>query len=105
MSSSAAGEPPQKRSKTAAVDVDVMEKVSYIFVPIFSHRMRATQHRPDPKQPAVDFFGRLIMTPTEDKNKPTSSRKQAKPAYVVAFRYKMGSSAAVRKSVKMASFL
>jgi hypothetical protein len=32
VSSSAAGEPPRKRSKTAAADVDVMEKVSDISV-------------------------------------------------------------------------
>jgi hypothetical protein len=32
------GEPPQKRSKTAAADVDVMEKVSYTSV--LSHLMR-----------------------------------------------------------------
>jgi hypothetical protein len=32
VSSSAAGEPPRKRSKTAAADVDVMEKVGYISV-------------------------------------------------------------------------
>jgi len=81
VSSSAAGEPLRKRSKTAAADVDVTEK------------------------PAVDFFGRLITTPTTDQNKPASSRKQAKPPYVVSFRFKVGSSAAVRKPVKMASFL
>jgi hypothetical protein len=32
VSSSAAGEPPRKRGKTAAVDVDIMEKFSYISV-------------------------------------------------------------------------
>jgi hypothetical protein len=66
---------------------------------------RAAQHGLNPKQPAVDFFGRLITTPTTDIDKPESSRKQAKPAYVVSFRFKVGSSAAVRKPVKMASFL
>jgi hypothetical protein len=96
VSYSAAGEPPRKRSKTA--DVDIMEKVSYC---IFLSCLRPNI----PKQPAVDFFGRLIVTPTTDKNKPVSSRKQAKPAYVVSFRFNVGSSAAVRKSVKMASFL
>ena len=100
MSSSATGEPPRKRSKiAAAADVDVMEKVSYISV--LSH---ATQHGPNPKQPAVDFFGRPIMTHTTDENKPASSRK-AKPAYVVLFKFKAGNSAAVRKPVKMSSFL
>jgi hypothetical protein len=38
VSSSAAGEPLRKRSKTAAADVDVMEKVSYISV--LYHLMR-----------------------------------------------------------------
>ena len=65
---------------------------------------RVTQHGSNPKQPAVDFFGRPIITPATDKNKPPSSRKQAKP-YVVSFRFKVGNSAAVRKPVKMASFV
>jgi hypothetical protein len=38
VSSSAAGEPPQKRNKIAAADLDIMEKVSYISV--LSHLMR-----------------------------------------------------------------
>ncbi|KAH8980916.1 P-loop containing nucleoside triphosphate hydrolase protein [Lactarius hatsudake] len=72
-------EPPQKRTKTAAADVDVMEK------------------------PPTDFFGRPITTTAT--NKPPSSRRKAMPAYRVSFRFKEGNSAAVRKPVKMASFL
>ncbi|KAH9180738.1 P-loop containing nucleoside triphosphate hydrolase protein [Lactarius sanguifluus] len=72
-------EPPQKRTKTAAADADVMEK------------------------PPTDFFGRPITTTAA--NKPPSSRRKAMPAYRVSFRFKEGNSAAVRKPVKMASFL
>ncbi|KAI9459504.1 P-loop containing nucleoside triphosphate hydrolase protein [Lactarius psammicola] len=71
-------EPPQKRTKTAAANADVVEK------------------------PATDFFGRPITTPT---NKPPSSRRKAVSVYRVSFKFKEGNSAAVRKPVKMASFL
>ncbi|KAI0006203.1 P-loop containing nucleoside triphosphate hydrolase protein [Russula compacta] len=81
VSSSAADKPPRKRIKTMAADVDAMEK------------------------PPVDFFGRPILTPTTDKNKPVSSRKKATSAYRVSFKFKEGNAAAVRKPVKMASFL
>ncbi|KAI9458284.1 P-loop containing nucleoside triphosphate hydrolase protein [Russula earlei] len=74
-------EPPRKRNKTTAADVDVFEK------------------------PAVDFFGRPIMTPKSDGIKSASSRNPATPAYRVSFRFKEGNSAAVRKPVRMASFL
>jgi len=80
-SSSAADEPPRKRNKTMAADVDAAEK------------------------PAVDFFGRPIMPSTANRNKPPSSRKPVTPAYRVSFKFKEGNSAAVRKPVKMASFL
>ncbi len=69
----------------------------------------AAQYRPNGlkkcTQLAVDFFGRPITTPTTDKTKPASSRKPAKPAYGVSFKFKEGNSAAVRKPVKMGSFL
>ncbi|KAI0306397.1 P-loop containing nucleoside triphosphate hydrolase protein [Multifurca ochricompacta] len=80
VASTAADEPPRKRAKTTTADVDAMEK------------------------PAVDFFGRPIMTPIAN-NKPVSSRQQATPVYRVSFKFKEGNSAAVRKPVKMASFL
>ncbi|KAI0302221.1 P-loop containing nucleoside triphosphate hydrolase protein [Russula brevipes] len=73
VSSSVTGEPPRKRNKTDAVDLDTLEK------------------------PAVDFFGRPITNTTSAKNKPPSSRRKVMSAYRNA--------AAVRKSVKMASFL
>ncbi|KAH9966853.1 P-loop containing nucleoside triphosphate hydrolase protein [Russula dissimulans] len=74
-------EPPRKRNKTTPADLDAVEK------------------------PAMDFFGRPIMISTADKNKPPSSRKSVTPAYRVSFKFKEGNSAAVRKPVKMASFL
>ena len=56
-------------------------------------------------QPALDFFGRPIVAPKVDINKPPSSRRQAITTYRVSFKFKEGNSAAVRKPVKMASFL
>ncbi|KAI0256885.1 P-loop containing nucleoside triphosphate hydrolase protein [Lactifluus subvellereus] len=81
VSAAAADEPPRKRNKTTAGDTDPMEK------------------------PALDFFGRPITMPMANSNKPASSRKQAMSVYRVSFRFKEGNSAAVRKPVKMASFL
>ncbi|KAH9981098.1 P-loop containing nucleoside triphosphate hydrolase protein [Lactifluus volemus] len=82
VSSAMADEPPRKRNKTtAAADADVMEK------------------------PALDFFGRPITKPVSKNNKPASSRKQATQVYRVSFKFKEGNSAAVRKPVKMVSFL
>lgn len=73
-------ERPRKRAKVAAA-VDVCDK------------------------PAVDFFGRLITVPEVGCTKPSSSRKPAEKPYRVAYRHKEGNSAAVRKPVKMSSFL
>jgi len=81
VSSYVAGEPPRKRNKPTAADVDAIEKL------------------------ALDFFGRPIVTPKADVNKPPSSRRQAVVTYRVSFKFKEGNSAAVRKPVKMASFL
>jgi chromosome transmission fidelity protein 18 len=98
--SSLADEPAPKRSKTTAASVDIVEKVGRLH----SSRSTALNSKKNCTQPAVDFFGRLIMTPTADKNKPASSRKKG-PSYVVSFKFRAGNSAAVRKPVKMASFL
>jgi len=100
VSSYVAGEPPRKRNKTTAADVDPMEKVSshlpFHLSPTLTYEC---------SQPALDFFGRPIVTPKADINKPPSSRRQAIVTYRVSFRFKEGNSAAVRKPVKMASFL
>jgi hypothetical protein len=56
VSSSTAGEPPRKRSKTAAADVDVMEKVSYISV--LSHLMRLNN--------TGQIQNSLLLTSSED---------------------------------------
>ncbi|KAI0318836.1 P-loop containing nucleoside triphosphate hydrolase protein [Amylostereum chailletii] len=70
-------------------------------------------------RPAVDFFGRPIAVPPPSNGggraKPPSSRQQRyqqqqqppekERAYRVSFRFREGNSAAVRKPVKMSSFL
>lgn len=69
-------------------------------------------------KPAVDFFGRPIkVTPSTNKaggRKPASSAANghgakssnaAVEAYRVAYKFKEGNSAAVRKPVKVSSFL
>jgi hypothetical protein len=103
VSAAAADEPPRKRNKTTASDTDAIEKVGFLFILLFD------THQPEQKfctpQPALDFFGRPITMPMANSNKPASSRKQTMPVYRVSFRFKEGNSAAVRKSVKMASFL
>ncbi|THH17123.1 hypothetical protein EW146_g3644 [Bondarzewia mesenterica] len=59
-------------------------------------------------RPAVDFFGRPIVVP----RKPASARGRAdeqeqapSPAFRIAYKHKEGNSAAVRKPVKVSSFL
>ncbi|KAI0273411.1 P-loop containing nucleoside triphosphate hydrolase protein [Gloeopeniophorella convolvens] len=76
----AGDEPPRKRAKAAEAAVDPAEK------------------------PAVDFFGRPITAPAS-KGKPASRRQSTGQTYRVSFKYKEGNSAAVRKPVKMGSFL
>ncbi|KAI0063440.1 P-loop containing nucleoside triphosphate hydrolase protein [Artomyces pyxidatus] len=74
-------EPPRKRAKAAPVDIC--------------------------DKPAVDFFGRPIVVPQPvgGKGKPASSRAPVVKPYRVSFKFKEGNSAAVRKLVKMSSFL
>lgn len=102
VSSHVADEPPRKRNKSTVADLDAMEKVgspsilSFHLSPTLTYKC---------SQPALDFFGRPIVTPKADINKPPSSRKQAIATYRVSFKFKEGNSAAVRKPVKMASFL
>ncbi|KAH9930626.1 P-loop containing nucleoside triphosphate hydrolase protein [Fomitopsis serialis] len=59
-----------------------------------------------PEKIAVDFFGRPIAAPNPASGK-SSSGKGAKPTtkYRVAFRFNEGNSAAVRKPIKVSSFL
>jgi chromosome transmission fidelity protein 18 len=102
VSSHAADEPPRKRNKTTAADVDAMEKVSSPTILSFHLSPTLTYKC---LQPALDFFGRPIVTHKADVNKPPSSRRQRIAMYRVSFRFKEGNSAAVRKPVKMTSFL
>ncbi|TFY77930.1 hypothetical protein EWM64_g6081 [Hericium alpestre] len=59
-------------------------------------------------KPAVDFFGRLIVpkaATTGTKPNSAAARKQPEKAYKVSYKYNEGNSAAVRKPVKVSSFL
>lgn len=63
-------------------------------------------------KPPVDFFGRPIVAKSSGKGKPSSKAQRgaavvpiAERPYRVSYRYKEGNSAAVRKPVKLASFL
>jgi chromosome transmission fidelity protein 18 len=102
VSSYVADEPLRKRNKTTAADVDATEKVSSPSILSF-HLSPTLIYKC--LQPALDFFGRPVVTPKADVNKPPSSRRQAMATYRVSFKFKEGNSAAVRKPVKMASFL
>ncbi|OCH85001.1 P-loop containing nucleoside triphosphate hydrolase protein [Obba rivulosa] len=55
---------------------------------------------------ATDFFGRPILVPKGDSNKPVSGHKTAQEQkYRVTYRFNEGNSAAVRKPVKVDAFL
>lgn len=55
-------------------------------------------------QPPVDFFGRLITEPSATSTK-AAVRKNVEKKYRVTYRFAEGTSAAVRKPVKIAAFL
>ncbi|EGN95576.1 hypothetical protein SERLA73DRAFT_60018, partial [Serpula lacrymans var. lacrymans S7.3] len=55
-------------------------------------------------RPPVDFFGRLITVPSISSAK-EATRKNVKKDYRVTYRFLEGNSAAVRKPLKLASFL
>ncbi|KAJ7632861.1 P-loop containing nucleoside triphosphate hydrolase protein [Roridomyces roridus] len=76
----AASGPPNKRARTEAPVVDIADK------------------------PPTDFFGRLITTKSVSSTK-AAERKNVDKKYRVTYKFKEGNSAAVRKPVKVKSFL
>jgi len=55
-------------------------------------------------KPPTDFFGRLITVPSASSTK-AAVRKNAEKKYRVTYRYVEGNSAAVRKPVKVGTFM
>ncbi|KAF9077157.1 P-loop containing nucleoside triphosphate hydrolase protein [Rhodocollybia butyracea] len=66
-------------------------------------------------RPPTDFFGRLILASTDNKKSKSNARASNRssttnastspPKFNIAYKYKEGNSAAVRKPVKVSSFL
>jgi len=57
------------------------------------------------EKPPVDFFGRPIAIPTSNSHNKPASKKTPRRDYHVSYRFLEGNSAAVRKPVKVSSFL
>jgi chromosome transmission fidelity protein 18 len=91
-------EPANKRLRKD--EMDIADKVKYYLlftadVPILICSLL---------QPPVDFFGRLITVPSASSTK-AAARKNVEKKYRVTYRYTEGTSAAVRKPVKVRAFL
>jgi chromosome transmission fidelity protein 18 len=91
-------EPVNKRLRMD--EMDIADKVEYYlsftaYVPILICSLL---------QPPVDFFGRLITVPSASSTK-AAARKNVEKKYRVTYRYTEGTSAAVRKPVKVRAFL
>lgn len=90
------GSPASKRPRKEITDIadkvflgiDLVKTIAHIFL----------------SQPPVDFFGRPITVVSATATK-AAARKNVDKKYRVSFRYTEGTSAAVRKPVKVGAFL
>ncbi|KAF8447842.1 P-loop containing nucleoside triphosphate hydrolase protein [Boletus edulis BED1] len=70
-----------------------------------SKRTRTEKHVDIADKPPVDFFGRPVTIPKAAPTSVSKAKHQMNRVFQTTYRYREGNSAAVRKAVKVASFI